>query len=78
MTDAVSSDQLKQIIEQIEAINARIDEETDWRNKLYAAAKAQGYDIRALRTLVTLRKQRPDNLAEFEAILDLYRSAVGV
>lgn len=73
-----ATDQLRAFIERVE----RLEEEkaviaTDIR-EVYAEAKAVGYDAKALRTIVKLRKQDPDKLAEERAILETYAHALGM
>ena len=75
---SVAAAQLKSIVERIE----RLEEEkagisSDIRD-VYAEAKGTGYDVKALRTIVRLRKQDPDERAEHETILDTYKSALGM
>jgi uncharacterized protein (UPF0335 family) len=43
-----------------------------------AEAKGRGYDTKVIRALVTLRRQKPDQVAEFEAVLDVYKHAIGM
>jgi uncharacterized protein (UPF0335 family) len=69
---------LKSIIERIE----RLEEEkkstaTDIR-EVYAEAKMNGYDTKALRTIVQLRKQDTDERKEQEAVLETYMHALGM
>lgn len=73
-----TDDRLRLLIEAIE----RLEEEKkgiadDIRDK-YAEAKAVGYDAKILREVVRLRKMKPDDRAEFEAILDTYKCALGL
>jgi len=70
--------QLRQLIEQIE----RLDEEKkalmgDIRDK-YAEAKAMGFDIKAMRKIVGLRKKSQTDRQEEEAILAVYMHALGM
>ena len=44
----------------------------------YAEAKAVGYDAKIMRQIVRLRKMKPDDRAEMEAILDTYKAALGL
>lgn len=80
MTDiqSVAADQLKQIVERIE----RLEEEkkalaADIKD-VYAEAKANGFDTKALRKIVSLRKQDRDERMEEEAVLELYKQALGL
>ena len=73
----VAKDHLKAFVERVE----RLEEEKkaiagDVRD-VYAEAKANGYDVKALRAVVRIRKQDRAKRQEEEAILDLYLSAVG-
>lgn len=74
----VTADELRQIIERIEAQNARISEETEARKDIYAEAKGRGYCTKTIRKIVALRKKRADEIAEEEAIEGMYRSALGM
>ena len=78
VTEEVHSDELRQIIERIEAQNARISDETETRKEIYAEAKGRGYCTKTIRKIVALRKKRADEIAEEEAIEETYRSALGM
>ena len=43
-----------------------------------AEAKGRGYDTKILKRLVALRKRKPDEIAEEESVLDLYKTALGM
>jgi uncharacterized protein (UPF0335 family) len=77
-THAVAKDQLKSVIERIEKLEAEKKEVTTDITEVYAEAKANGYDVRALKTIIKLRKMDADERAEQEAILDTYLSALGM
>ena len=75
---AATQNQLRQMVEQIE----RLEEEKkaiadDIRDK-YAEAKAVGFDVRALRQVVRLRKKSKTDRQEEEAILATYMHALGM
>ncbi len=77
-TGGVARDQLKSIVERIE----RLEEEkaalaADIR-EVYAEAKGNGYDVKALRRVVRERKLDRAEFQEQEAIIDLYRHALGL
>ena len=74
----VTADHLRQFVERIEAQNARIADETEARKEIYAEAKASGYCTKTIRKIVALRKKRADEIAEEEAIEEIYRSALGM
>ncbi|QPF81646.1 DUF2312 domain-containing protein [Bradyrhizobium genosp. L] len=73
-----AKDQLRSIIERIE----RLEEEkttiaTDIRD-VYAEAKGNGFDVKALRAIVRMRKQDPNERQESETILETYMQALGM
>jgi len=73
-----SKDQLKALIERIE----RLEDEkatiaSDIRD-VYSEAKGNGYDVKALRTIVRMRKQDANERQEAETILETYMHAMGM
>src|SRR4051812_20902954 len=58
-----SKEQIKSIVERIENIETEIKERQSDRADIYSEAKGNGYDVKALRTIVRMRKQDPDALA---------------
>ena len=80
MTDpyAVTADDLRQFIERIEQLNAEKKDIADHTKEVFAEAKARGYDTKALRKIIALRKKKPDEIAEEEAIEEVYRAALGL
>lgn len=78
VTEEVHSDELRQLIERIEAQNARISDETEARKEIYAEAKGRGYCTKTIRKIVALRKKRAEDIAEEEAIEAVYREALGL
>lgn len=73
-----AKDQLKAIIERVERLEEEKKTIGDDIRDIYAEAKGNGFDVKALRTIVRLRKQDANTRAEEEAILDLYKSALGM
>lgn len=72
----MSGQQLLSIIERIENRHeAKREIEEDVR-EIYAEAKANGYDTKAIRELVKRRAKDPDARSEFEAIVDLYEQEI--
>lgn len=74
----VARDQLKAFVERIERLEEEKKTISDDVKDVYAEAKANGYDTKALRSVVRLRKQDKDERAEQEAILDTYLAALGM
>lgn len=80
MTDTyrVSADELRQFIEQYERLEAEKKDITDQQKEVMSQAKSRGYDTKAMRKLIALRKKSADEIAEEEAIFEVYREVVGV
>lgn len=80
MTDSyrVTADELRQFVERFERLDAEKKNLADLQKEVMAEAGARGYDTSALRKLVAMRKRDRDDLAEEEAILEIYRQALGM
>ncbi len=73
-----AKDQLKAIVERIERLEEEKKAIADDIRDVYAEAKVNGYDVKALRTIVRLRKQDNNERQEQEAILETYMLALGM
>lgn len=73
-----AKDQLKAFVERIERLEEEKKALSDDIRDVYAEAKGNGYDVKALRQVVKLRKQDKDERAEQEAILETYLQALGM
>ena len=74
----VTAQQLKSIIERVEKLEEeRRDLGTDVR-EIYAEAKGNGYEPKIIRMIVRLRRMNSADRAEQEALLDTYKSALGM
>ena len=73
-----AKDQLKAFIERIERLEEEKKAIADDIRDVYAEAKANGYDAKAMRTIVRLRKQDVEERKEQEAILETYMHALGM
>lgn len=73
-----AKDQLRSIIERVERVEESIKELQDDRKDIYSEARSNGYDVKALRTIVRMRKQDANERAEQEAILETYMAALGM
>ena len=74
----VAADQLRLFIERIERLEEEKKGIADDIRDVYSEAKSQGYDAKIMRQIVRLRKMTNDDRAEMEAILDTYKSALGL
>lgn len=75
---AASDDRLRLLIERIERLEDEKKGIGDDIKDVYLEGKAVGYDPKIMRKVVALRKMSPDDRAEMEAILDLYKCALGM
>jgi len=74
----VTADELRSFVERYEHLEAEKKDITDQQKEVMAEAKGRGYDTKALRKIIALRKRKPDEIAEEEAVLDLYKAALGM
>jgi uncharacterized protein (UPF0335 family) len=73
-----AKDQLRAFVERIERLEEEKKGISDDIKDVYAEAKGNGFDTKALRVVVRLRKQDKDERAEQEAILETYLHALGM
>ena len=73
-----AKDQLKAFVERIEKLEEEKKAIADDIRDVYAESKANGFDVKALRAIVKMRKEEPDKRAEHEAILETYMHALGM
>lgn len=80
MTDPynVTADELRQFIERIEHLEAEKKDIAEQVKEVYAELKGRGYDSKAIRKLITLRRKSADERQEEDAILELYMQALGM
>ncbi|GIX14004.1 MAG: hypothetical protein KatS3mg118_1963 [Paracoccaceae bacterium] len=74
----VTAAELRQIVERYERLEEEKQAIAGHQKEVMAEAKARGYDTRALRKLIALRKKDPQEVSEEEAVLQLYREALGM
>ena len=74
----VAAGQLKAIVERVERLEEEKKEVADQIKEVYAEAKANGFDTKTLRKVVSLRKKAAEERQEEEAMLDLYLHALGM
>ncbi|WP_110815517.1 DUF2312 domain-containing protein [Pseudoroseicyclus aestuarii] len=75
---AAAAQELRQFVERSERLAAEKQDIADQMKEVMAEAKGRGYDTKALRRLIALRKRDPGDVAEEEAILDMYKAALGM
>ena len=80
MTDAyrVTADELRQFIERHERLEAEKVNLAEQQKEVMSEAKGRGYDTAVLRKIIALRKRDKDDIAEEEAIMEMYKQALGM
>ena len=81
MTDepqSFAASQLRSIVERVERVEVEIRDLNRDKADIYAEAKGNGYDVKALKTVVRIRAQDANSREEFEAVLDTYKNALGI
>lgn len=74
----VAAKQLQSLVERIERMEEEKEAAAIDIREIYAEAKGNGFDTKALRRIVALRKRDPGERQEEEAVLELYMSALGM
>ena len=74
----VAGEELRQFVERFERLEIEKKDISDQQKEVMAEAKSRGYDTRIMRKIVSLRKRDLEDVAEEEAILSMYKSALGM
>ena len=74
----VTADELRQFVERYERLEIEKKDIADQQKEIMAEAKGRGYDTKVLRKIVALRKRDVNDIAEEEAILAMYKEALGM
>lgn len=75
---SVTGAELRQFIERVERLEEEKKEVADQIKEVFAEMKARGFDTKAVRAILRERRQDPNEVAEQEALLEVYRSALGM
>jgi uncharacterized protein (UPF0335 family) len=74
----VTADEIRQFVERWEQLEREKQECADEQKEVMAEAKARGFDTKVLKEVIAIRKRDPDELEEFEAVLEMYLEAMGM
>ena len=77
-TYRVTADELRQFIERYERLEAEKKDIADQQKEVMAEAKGRGCDTKVIRKVIALRKKSSDEIAEEEAVLEMYKEALGM
>lgn len=78
MSDVIAADQLRLFIERIERLEEEKRGFADDIKDVYAEAKSSGYDSKTMRAIVRLRRMEKHHRDEADALLETYRTALGL
>jgi uncharacterized protein (UPF0335 family) len=73
-----SKEQLKAIVERVEAVETEIRERQSDRSDIYKEAGGNGFDVPALKAIVRARREDAAKRQAREAMVDLYRGQMGI
>lgn len=74
----VAAEELRSFIERFERLDAEKKDIADLQKEVMAEAKSRGYDTKVMRKVIALRKRDANDVAEEEAVLEVYREALGI
>lgn len=77
-TTTVAAAELRQFIERFERLEAEKKDIADAQKEVMAEAKGRGYDTKVMRKVIAIRKRDANDFAEEEAVLDMYKAALGM
>ncbi|SDW77397.1 DUF2312 domain-containing protein [Roseicitreum antarcticum] len=75
---SVTAAELRQFIERWEHLDAEKKDIAAQQKEVMAEAKCRGYSTKVIRMVIALRKRTADDIAEEEAVLDMYKTALGM
>ena len=72
------AEEIRQFIERYERLEAEKRDLAEAKKEVMAEAKGRGFDTKALKRVIQLRKMKPDERAEFDAVVEMYTAALGM
>ena len=74
----VTAEELRQIVERVEALESDKRDVMDQQKDVYNNAKGRGYDVKVLKKIVAMRKRNRDDIDNENAVTELYMDALGM
>ena len=74
----VTAGELRQFIERFERLEMEKKDIADQQKEVMAEAKGRGYDTKVMKKIIALRKRDKNDIAEEEAVLEMYKEALGM
>lgn len=78
MSDNISAEQLRLLIERIERLEEEKKGISDDIKDVYGEAKSTGFDVKTMRTIIRLRKMEKHHRDEADMLLETYKQALGI
>lgn len=79
MTEAnITNEELKQFVERYEQLDSEEVDIKDQKKELKTELRGRGFDVSVFLAIIALRKKDPDDVSEFEALLETYKQALGM
>lgn len=78
MSDSISAEQLRLLIERIERLEEEKKGISDDIKDVYGEAKATGFDVKTMRTIIRLRRLQKHHRDEADMLLETYKQALGI
>lgn len=73
-----TASELRQFVERFERLESEKKDIADQQKEVMAEAKVRGYDTKIIRKIIALRKRDKDDIAEEEAVFEMYKEAMGM
>lgn len=73
---SVTASELQSFVERVEQLESEKADIAEQIKEVMSEAKGRGYDTKVMRIAIKRRKRKPDEIAEEEAILDIYEAAL--
>lgn len=73
-----TASELRQFIERFERLESERKDIAEQQKEVMAEAKGRGYDTKVIKKIIALRKRDKDDIAEEEAVLEMYKKAMGM
>ena len=78
VTGGVSAEQLRSFIERLENLEEEKRAVQEQLKEVFAEAKGEGFDVKVMRHILRLRRQKPHERAELDELLEVYKNALGM
>lgn len=74
----VTAGELRAFVERWERLDSEKKDIAEQQKEVMAEAKGRGYDTKVMRKVIALRKRDQDDISEEEAVLEMYKEALGM